>query len=164
MLVTNPAPDFTATAVMPDNSFKEDFNLSDLQGKYVVLFFYPLDFTFVCPTEIMAFSEAKAEFDKRGAEVLGCSIDSQFVHKAWVETDYANGGLGGSLDYALLADVVLSLDDKNPVLAGRLASLFNGWARYDTGRQRLMKHELERILAKDGLSKNTFEIVSRALD
>ena len=74
------APDFEAVAVMPDGTFKEGFKLSDYKGKHVVLFFYPLDFTFVCPTEIIEFSKKVAEFEKRGVQVIGVSIDSQFSH------------------------------------------------------------------------------------
>ncbi|MFO0823609.1 MAG: redoxin domain-containing protein [Gemmataceae bacterium] len=87
------APDFTATAVV-NEEFKQ-IKLSDYRGKYVVLFFYPLDFTFVCPTEIVAFSDRIKDFHDRGAEVLGCSIDSQFSHLAWIQQPRAQGGLGG---------------------------------------------------------------------
>ena len=102
-LVAKPAPDFTAQAVMPDGSFKE-IKLSDYKGKYVILFFYPLDFTFVCPTEIIAFSEKMDEFKKRNTEVLGVSIDSHFSHLAWRNTDRKQGGLG-DIQYPLVADV-----------------------------------------------------------
>jgi alkyl hydroperoxide reductase subunit AhpC len=102
-LVAKPAPNFTAQAVMPDGSFKE-INLSDYKGKYVILFFYPLDFTFVCPTEIIAFSTSMDEFKKRNTEVLGVSIDSHFSHLAWRNTDRKNGGLG-DIAYPLVADV-----------------------------------------------------------
>jgi alkyl hydroperoxide reductase subunit AhpC len=102
-LVAKPAPNFTAQAVMPDGSFKE-IKLSDYKGKYVILFFYPLDFTFVCPTEIIAFSNSMDEFKKRNTEVLGVSIDSHFSHLAWRNTDRKNGGLG-DISYPLVADV-----------------------------------------------------------
>jgi alkyl hydroperoxide reductase subunit AhpC len=102
-LVAKPAPNFTAQAVMPDGSFKE-IKLSDYKGKYVILFFYPLDFTFVCPTEIIAFSNSMDEFKKRNTEVLGVSIDSHFSHLAWRNTDRKNGGLG-DIAYPLIADV-----------------------------------------------------------
>ena len=102
-LVAKPAPEFTAQAVMPDGSFKE-IKLSDYKGKYVILFFYPLDFTFVCPTEIIAFSENMDEFKKRNTEVLGVSIDSHFSHLAWRNTDRKQGGLG-DIQYPLDADV-----------------------------------------------------------
>jgi peroxiredoxin (alkyl hydroperoxide reductase subunit C) len=102
-LVAKPAPNFTAQAVMPDGSFKE-IKLSDYKGKYVILFFYPLDFTFVCPTEIIAFSNSMDEFKKRNAEVLGVSIDSHFSHLAWRNTDRKNGGLG-DIAYPLVSDL-----------------------------------------------------------
>ena len=106
-LVQKTAPDFKATAVLPDGSFK-DIKLSDYKGKWVVLFFYPLDFTFVCPTEILAFSDAKAEFDKVGAQVLGVSVDSHFSHLAWMQTSRKEGGLLG-LTYPLVADLNKSI-------------------------------------------------------
>ncbi len=96
------APDFTATAVV-DQEFKE-IKLSNYRGKYVVLFFYPLDFTFVCPTEITAFSDRYAEFKALNTEVLGVSVDSQFSHLAWIQTDRKSGGLG-DLAYPLVADL-----------------------------------------------------------
>ena len=102
-LVAKPAPNFTAQAVMRDGSFKE-IKLSDYKGKYVILFFYPLDFTFVCPTEIIAFSKSMDEFKKRNTEVLGVSIDSHFSHLAWRNTDRKNGGLG-DIAYPLVADL-----------------------------------------------------------
>jgi peroxiredoxin (alkyl hydroperoxide reductase subunit C) len=104
VLVTRPAPDFTAAAVMPDNSINENFSLSDLKGKYVVLFFYPLDFTFVCPSEIIAHNHRVEEFKKRGVEVVGVSIDSQFTHHAWRNTAVENGGIG-QIDFPLVADI-----------------------------------------------------------
>ena len=103
-LVTRQAPDFTATAVMGDNSFKEDFKLSDFQGKYVILFFYPLDFTFVCPSEIIAFDKALAKFQEKNCEVVGVSIDSQFTHWAWKNTPVNDGGIG-NIKYPLVADL-----------------------------------------------------------
>ena len=87
-----PAPDFAATALVGEE-FK-NIKLSDYKGKYVVLYFYPLDFTFVCPTEIIAFDEKLAEFKKRNTEVLGVSVDSQFSHLAWNKLERTKGGLG----------------------------------------------------------------------
>ncbi len=103
VLVTKEAPDFKATAVMADGSFQE-ISLSDYRGKKVVLFFYPLDFTFVCPSEIIAFDHRMAEFEKRGVQVLGCSIDSHFTHLAWRNTAVENGGIG-PINYPLVADL-----------------------------------------------------------
>ena len=106
--VTKPAPDFTATAVMPDNSFNEKFTLSDLRGKYVVLFFYPLDFTFVCPSEIIAFDKKLADFNSRNCEVIGVSVDSHFSHWAWKNTPVNKGGIG-NIQYPLVADLTKSI-------------------------------------------------------
>jgi peroxiredoxin (alkyl hydroperoxide reductase subunit C) len=96
------APDFTATAVV-DQEFKT-IKLSDYRGKYVVLFFYPLDFTFVCPTEITAFSDRYGEFTKINTEVLGASVDSEFSHLAWTQSDRKEGGIG-NIAYPLIADL-----------------------------------------------------------
>jgi peroxiredoxin (alkyl hydroperoxide reductase subunit C) len=102
VLVGKQAPQFQATAVF-QNEFKE-IKLSDYLGKYVVLFFYPLDFTFVCPTELHAFQEKLETFQQLGAEVLGCSIDSQFSHLAWLSTPKERGGIQG-IEYGLIADI-----------------------------------------------------------
>ncbi len=116
MLVTKPAPDFKATAVMPDNTMKE-ISLSDYKGKKVVLFFYPLDFTFVCPTELLAFDHRLAEFEKRGVQVLGCSVDSHFSHLAWKSTAVANGGIG-NVQYPIIADLTKQIARDYDVLVG----------------------------------------------
>lgn len=103
-LVTKEAPDFKAVAVMGDNSFKEDFKLSDFRGKYVLLFFYPLDFTFVCPSEIIAFNKALETFKEKNCEIIGVSVDSQFTHWAWKNTPVNEGGIG-QINYPLIADL-----------------------------------------------------------
>ncbi|HAN97077.1 MAG TPA: thioredoxin peroxidase [Planctomycetaceae bacterium] len=103
VLVTKEAPDFKAQAVMPDGSFKE-LKLSDYRGKYVLLFFYPLDFTFVCPTEIISFSDRVQEFADLDVQVVGVSIDSHFSHLAWRNTPRTQGGLG-QIQYPLVADL-----------------------------------------------------------
>ena len=107
------APDFTATAVV-DQEFKT-INLSDYRGKYVVLFFYPLDFTFVCPTEITAFSDRYAEFSALNTEVLGVSVDSEFSHLAWIQTDRKSGGVG-DLSYPLVSDIKKTISESYNVL------------------------------------------------
>jgi peroxiredoxin (alkyl hydroperoxide reductase subunit C) len=96
------APEFTATAVI-DQEFKT-IKLSDYRGKYVVLFFYPLDFTFVCPTEITAFSDRAEEFTKLDTQILGVSVDSEFSHLAWIQSDRKSGGVG-DLKYPLVSDI-----------------------------------------------------------
>ncbi len=113
-LVTKEAPNFTAQAVMPDNSFVE-LTLSDLRDKYVVLFFYPLDFTFVCPSEILAFNRAKAEFEKRNCELIGVSVDSHFSHLAWKNTPVREGGIG-NIQFPLVADLNKSISESYGVL------------------------------------------------
>lgn len=104
VLVAKEAPDFTAPAVMPDGSIKDDFTLSDLKGKYVVLFFWPLDYTFVCPTEIIAHDKRLDDFKKRGVEVVGVSIDSHFTHFAWKNTPIDKGGIG-NVQFPMVADI-----------------------------------------------------------
>ena len=96
------APDFAATAVV-DQEFKE-ITLSEYRGKYVVLFFYPLDFTFVCPTEITAFSDRYSDFNSKNTEVLGVSVDSKFTHLAWIQTPRNEGGIG-DINYPLVSDL-----------------------------------------------------------
>ncbi|MDX8409866.1 MAG: peroxiredoxin [Mariprofundales bacterium] len=104
VLVNRQAPDFTAAAVLADGTIQEDFTLSDLKGKYIVLFFYPLDFTFVCPSELIAFDHRIKEFASRGVQVVGVSVDSQFTHLAWRNTPVNQGGIG-SVGYPLVADL-----------------------------------------------------------
>lgn len=103
VLVTKQAPDFTAQAVMPDNSMAE-VTLSSYRGKYVVLFFYPLDFTFVCPSEILAFNREVKTFAKKNTVLLGVSVDSQFSHFAWRQTPVNKGGIG-EIGFPLVADL-----------------------------------------------------------
>ena len=114
-LVTSEAPDFTAIAVMPDNSFNETFKLSDMRGKYVLLFFYPLDFTFVCPSEILAFNKAVDIFKEKNCEVVGVSVDSHFSHLAWKNTAVNDGGIG-NIQFPLVADLDKSISENYGVL------------------------------------------------
>lgn len=109
VLVGKQAPDFTAATVMADGEINENFNFAEhINGKYAVLFFYPLDFTFVCPSELIAFDHRIEEFTSRGVEVIGCSIDSHFTHKAWRSTPINNGGIG-EVKYPLVADITHSI-------------------------------------------------------
>ncbi|SFF10578.1 Alkyl hydroperoxide reductase subunit AhpC (peroxiredoxin) [Paenibacillus algorifonticola] len=103
-LVGYPAPDFTAETAIGDGSGFGKASLADYKGKWLVLFFYPLDFTFVCPTEITALSLAAAEFKKLNTEILGVSVDSQHSHKAWINTSVNDNGLG-KLEFPLAADI-----------------------------------------------------------
>lgn len=104
VLVNRPAPDFTAAAVLGDGTITDKFKLSDLRGKYVVLFFWPLDFTFVCPSEIIAHENRRKAFEERGVQLVGVSIDSQFTHHAWRSTPVEKGGIG-PVGFPMVADV-----------------------------------------------------------
>lgn len=112
-LVQKRAPSFKTTAVV--NKRFQEIQLEDYKGKWVVLFFYPLDFTFVCPTEITAFSDRIQDFKKMGCEVLGCSIDSQYTHLAWINTPRKEGGLG-DIQFPLLADMTKKIASDYGVL------------------------------------------------
>ncbi len=123
MLVTNPAPDFTATTVLGDGSIVDNFKLSENMGKKgTVLFFYPLDFTFVCPSELIAFDHRLKDFKERGVNVIGISVDSQFSHFAWRETPINNGGIG-RVGYPLVADLTKSISKDYDVLFGNAVAL-----------------------------------------
>ncbi|KAK8395620.1 hypothetical protein O3P69_005611 [Scylla paramamosain] len=121
--LTKPAPAFSGTAVV-GGQFK-DISLEDYKGKYLVLFFYPLDFTFVCPTEIIAFSERAEEFHKIGCEVVACSTDSHFSHLAWVNTPRKEGGLG-QMNIPLLADKSMEISKAYGVLKDDAGLSFRG--------------------------------------
>ncbi len=120
-LVTQEAPDFTQQAVMPDNTFK-DLTLSNYRGTYVVLFFYPLDFTFVCPSEIIAFDRKLKEFKDRNCEVIGVSVDSHFTHRAWKNTPLNGGGIG-NVRYPLVADLTKDIARRYGVLLNDAVAL-----------------------------------------
>jgi peroxiredoxin 2/4 len=113
-LVQSQAPDFTAEAVV-DREFKT-IRLSDFRGRWVYLFFYPSDFTFVCPTEVVALSDAVDTFDRLGTQILGCSVDSKYVHLRWIDTPREDGGLGG-LRYPLISDLKKEMATAYDVLA-----------------------------------------------
>jgi peroxiredoxin (alkyl hydroperoxide reductase subunit C) len=142
-LVTKPAPDFKATAVMPDDSFKDDFTLASYRGKYVVLFFYPLDFTFVCPSEIIAFDKALAKFKAKNTEVIGVSVDSHFTHLAWKNTPRSQGGIG-PIQYPLVADLNKKIAEQYGVLLESGVAL-RGLFLIDT--KGIVRHALTNDLA-----------------
>nr|QUE29297.1 bas1 [Erythrotrichia welwitschii] len=119
-LVGQTAPDFSGTAVF-DQEF-QTIKLSDYKGKYLVLFFYPLNFTFVCPTEITAFSDKYDEFQQLNTEVVGASIDSEYSHLAWIQTERENGGLG-DLKYPLLSDLTKEISKNYQVLTEKGVAL-----------------------------------------
>jgi len=118
VLVGKKAPEFVSAAVVNGGEFVTDFSLNQFIGKKeVVFFFYPLDFTFVCPTEILAFQEKMEEFDKRNVAVVGCSVDSEHTHWAWLNTELKDGGIKG-VKYPLVADLSKTIATNFGVLAG----------------------------------------------
>ncbi|MBX9635526.1 MAG: peroxiredoxin [Magnetospirillum sp.] len=122
-LVTQSAPDFTAPAVMPNNEINEAFNLkSYLAGSYGVVFFYPLDFTFVCPSEILAHDHRMAAFAEKGVKVVAVSVDSHFTHLAWKNTPVEKGGLG-NVQFPMVADLTKSIAKSYGVLIGDAVAL-----------------------------------------
>jgi len=126
VLVGRPAPDFTANAVLGNGEIVDDFNLSEtIKGKYAVLFFYPLDFTFVCPSELIAFDHRLEEFKSRGVEVIGISIDSHFTHNAWRNKPINDGGIG-QVGYPLVADIDHSICQAYDVEHPAAAVAFRG--------------------------------------
>lgn len=120
-LVTQQAPDFTADAVMPDNSFAP-LTLSSYKGKYVYLLFYPLDFTFVCPSEILAFNKKLDEFKKRNCELITVSIDSKFTHLAWKNTKLEDGGIG-NVQFPMVEDLTKQISRDYGILLGDKVAL-----------------------------------------
>ena len=152
VLVGKPAPDFKAQAVMPDGSFKE-LTLSEMKGKYVVLFFYPLDFTFVCPSEIIAFHNKVKDFKERNCELIGVSVDSHYTHAAWRNTPVDKGGIG-KIDYPLIADLTKSIAANFDVLTGNGAVAYRGLFLIDkTG---VVRHQIVNDLP---LGRNVDEAI-----
>ena len=154
-LVTQEAPDFTAQAVMGDNTF-EEVKLSSYRGKYVVLFFYPLDFTFVCPSEIIAFDKELDKFKAKNTEVIGVSVGSHFTHLAWKKTPRDQGGIG-DINYPLVADLDKNISRDFGILSGDSVAL-RGLFLID--KEGVVRHELVNDL---GLGRSVDEAI-RMLD
>ena len=153
VLVGHAAPDFTAAAVMPDNTIDEAFSLSGyLKGKIGVMFFYPLDFTFVCPSEIIAFNNRLSAFKKRGAEVIGVSVDSHFTHLAWKNTPVEKGGIG-NVQFPLVADLTKSIARDYDVLTND-AVAFRGTFLID--QEGIVRHQVVNDLP---LGRNVDEAI-----
>ena len=129
-LVTQEAPDFVADAVMPDNTFGT-IKLSSYRGKYVILFFYPLDFTFVCPSEILAFDKRLPDFKSKNCEVVAVSVDSKFTHLAWKRTPVENGGIG-DVGYPMVSDLQKEISKKYGVLFEKAGVALRGLFLIDT--------------------------------
>ncbi|MCB2081778.1 MAG: peroxiredoxin [Hyphomicrobiales bacterium] len=139
VLVGKETPNFTATTVMPDNSINENFNLREYcKGKIGVLFFYPLDFTFVCPSEIIAFNNRLNEFKSRNAAVIGVSVDSQFTHLAWKNTPVEKGGIG-DIQYPLVADLTKQIARDYDVLTNESVA-FRGTFIFD--KNGIVRHQI----------------------
>lgn len=155
VLVGKQAPEFVAKAVV-EGQFKE-VKLSDYRGKYVVLFFYPLDFTFVCPTELHTFQEKLEDFRSRGCEVLGVSVDSEHSHLAWLNTPKTKGGIQG-VKYPLVADITKSIARDYDVLIQDAGIAFRGTFLID--REGVVQHQTVNNLP---LGRNIDEFV-RLLD
>ena len=153
VLVGKPAPDFTAQAVMGNNEIR-DFTLSqEINGKYAVVFFYPLDFTFVCPSELIAFDHRLDEFKQRGVEVIGISIDSQYTHLAWKNTPVNNGGIG-QVRYPLVADIKHEICRAYDVEFGAAGVAFR--ASFLIDKQGVVRHQVVNDLP---LGRNVDEML-----
>lgn len=153
VLVGKPAPDFSERAVVDGNKVVDDFSLSQFKGKkYVLLFFYPFDFTFVCPTEIHSFQDNLDEFEKRNTQVVGCSIDSHHVHTAWLNTPKAEGGIQG-VTFPLVADVNKSVARDYDVLLPEGMTLRGAFL---IDRQGVVQHQ---VVNADGQGRNIQEAI-----
>ncbi|NTV91755.1 MAG: peroxiredoxin [Chlorobiaceae bacterium] len=153
VLVGRKAPDFCVEAVTGGSRFVEACRLSDYAGKYVVLFFYPLDFTFVCPTELHAFQDKLEEFQKRNVEVIGCSVDSKFSHFAWLQTPRNRGGIEG-VTYTLLSDINKTVSSDYDVLVDGAGISLRGLFLID--REGIVRHQVVNDL---GLGRNVDEVL-----
>jgi peroxiredoxin (alkyl hydroperoxide reductase subunit C) len=138
LLIGKTAPDFCASAV-EGNKIIDNFHLSDYKGKYIVLFFYPMDFTFVCPTEIHAFNDRLNEFKNRGAEVIAASVDSHFSHYAWLSTPKSQGGIQG-VNYPLVSDLKKEISRSYDVLFEDLGVAYRGLFIID--KNFVVRHQL----------------------
>jgi peroxiredoxin (alkyl hydroperoxide reductase subunit C) len=138
LLIGKQAPDFKAKAVI-SGQIVDNFSLTHYRGKYVLFFFYPLGFTFVCPTEIVAFQEALEEFEKRDTQVIACSVDSAYTHFAWLNTPKEKGGIEG-VDYPLVADLTKEIAKKYGVLFEEEGISYRGLFIID--REGIVRHQL----------------------
>lgn len=152
VLVGRPAPDFKSAAVM-NGKIDENFSLSSYKGKYVVLFFYPLDFTFVCPTELHAFQAKLDEFRKRNAEVVGVSVDSKYCHLAWLNTPIKDGGIKG-ITFPLVSDINKTIAADYDVLVDGAGIAYRGLFIID--KNGVVQHQLVNAL---GLGRNVDEVL-----
>lgn len=153
VLVTKAAPDFTAAAVLADGTIVNDFNLKNhIKGKYAIVFFYPLDFTFVCPSEILAFDHRVETFKALNTEVVGISVDSQFTHNAWRNTPIEQGGLG-KIKFPLVADLGGSIMEAYGIVHPGNVALRGAFLVDDQG---IVRHQVVNDLP---LGRNVDELV-----
>ncbi len=154
VLVGREAPDFTAPAVLADGTIVDEFNLkTEIKGKNAVIFFYPLDFTFVCPSELIAFSKRISEFESRNTQVIGVSIDSHFTHNAWRNTAVNDGGIG-AVGYPLIADMTHGICQAYDVETPDGAVAFRGSFLIDTNG--VVRHQVVNDLP---LGRNVDEMI-----
>jgi len=138
VLVTKEAPPFIATAVMPDDALREDFSLADLRGRYVALVFYPVDFSVVCPTEMLALDHRIEKFHERDCEIVGISVDSHHTHRAWRRTPVDQGGIG-SIRFPLVSDLTKQIARDYGVLVGNAVALR---ATFLIDREGVVRHQV----------------------
>ena len=155
-LVGQAAPSFRAKAVMPDNSIKEDLSLTDFRGRYVVLFFYPFDFSFVCPSELLALDHQLEQFAERECDVIGLSVDSHFTHLAWKKTSVEEGGIG-AIKFPLVSDLTKEISIDYGVLSADGVALR---ATFLVDREGVVRHQ---VVNDPDIGRNT-EDTLRTLD
>jgi peroxiredoxin (alkyl hydroperoxide reductase subunit C) len=159
VLVGKKAPDFNAKAVV-GNQILGDFSLSSFNGKYVILFFYPLDFTFVCPTELHAFQDQLHEFEKRDTQIIGCSVDSPYSHQAWINTPKSKGGIQG-VTYPLIADLNKSIAKDYDVLIPEEGIAYRGLFLID--KAGIVRHQVVNDLPLGRSIEETLRILDALL-
>jgi len=157
-IVGKNAPDFELEGYY-NGEFKK-FKLSDYRGKWVCLLFYPLDFTFVCPTEVLSYSKMAEEFRSKNCEIFGISVDSQFVHKAWVDAKAEDGGLGGSLNYPLLSDMNKTASSDYGVLLEEAGVALRGLFLIDPNG--VVMHSTVNFLPVGRSARETFRLLRRS--
>jgi len=155
VLVGKEAPDFTAEAVQGSQMI-DKFSLSDHKGKYIVLFFYPLDFTFVCPTELLAFNEKLDAFKERGVEVIAVSVDSKYSHFAWLNTPVAKGGIQG-VNYPVVSDLNKSISSDYDVLVEGVGVAYRGLFLID--KDFIVRHQVVNELSLGRSVEETLRMV-----
>ena len=159
VLVGKQAPDFEAKAVVNGKEIQENFKLSDYRGKYVVLFFYPLDFTFVCPTELHAFQARLEDFEKKNVQVIGVSTDSWFSHAAWLNTPRKKGGIQG-VTYPLVSDFNKTISRDYDVLIEDLGAALRGLFLID--KEGVVQHQVVNNLPLGRSVEEALRMVGRA--